>query len=338
MGKQKTVKVFFVGFGLIGQERFKSIQDLLEKGKKIQITGIYDPFFRDKEKFTKEYKAKFLDRLEDGLKDKPDWAFVAVPHDDAVKITQRLLKTGINVLMEKPLGRNIREAKKIVGSTVRKNQLWVGFNYRFFEGLAKAIKDAKDGKFGKLISVNIEMGHGCHPDITKGWKLDPVKAGGGAMIDPGIHLLDLCRIIADDKLKVKCGSAWKGFWKTGIEEECHLLLEGKKFIINFQVSVVKWRSTFRMEINGDKGYAVIEGRNRSYGKQTYTFGPRWGWQKAASQKDSEKVISESTGEDVFTKEIDALLFSTKHPLKPCSASEALENMKILEQCRKALRI
>lgn len=181
------------------------------------------------------------------------------------------------------------------------------------------------------------LGHGCYPEIKKTWKLDQKKAGGGCLIDPGIHLLDLCRIITNNKLRIKNGLKWSGFWKTGIEEECHFLFESKGLLINMQVSIVRWRSTFRIEINGEDGYGIISGRGRSYGAQTYTYGKRWGWKHHISQKDSEKLLIKTTGEDVFEKEIDALLFPNKKSfLKPCSANEALENMKIFEECKKSL--
>ena len=75
------------------------------------------------------------------------------------------------------------------------------------------------------------------------------------------------------------------------------------------------------------------------GIQKYVFGERWGWQKGKSQKDSEIFVNESDGEDVFLKETKSLLFPDAGDLiRPCSATEALENMQILEECRKILQI
>lgn len=336
---KKRIKILLVGFGLIGQERFKSITNLKKKGRNIELIGVFDPFFKDRDKFVKEHKINFVDNLESGFKLNPDWVFVATPHDDAVKITKIALKRGFKVLVEKPLGRNYKEAMDVFKCVKRKNQLWVGFNYRFFEGINQAIKDIWSGKFGNLISINILMGHGGKPEDKQTWKLDPIKAGGGCLIDPGIHLLDICSLISGGKIEVKSGQEWKGFWKTGIEEETHFLFKSKKTIINLQVSVVKWRSTFRMEINGDKGYGIITGRNRSYGEQKYITGERWGWQKGGRQDGSEKVVCVSTNEDSFEKEIDVLLFASNSSDKitPCSGKEAVALMKLLGNCRKILK-
>lgn len=335
--KNRSVKVAIIGMGLIGQERLLAVKKLLSKGRKIEICGIYDPYCKKRAEIEKEFKVEFLDHLDSVYDHSPSWILIAVPHDRAVELVKQSLKKGFNVLVEKPLGRSIEEAEMLLNCKIRSDQLWVGFNYRFFDGISMALEDIRKNKFGKLISVNMVLGHGCYPQIKKTWKLDPKKSGGGCLIDPGIHFLDLCRIISRDKLKIKSGLKWSGFWKTGIEEECHFLFEAGSFLINLQLSIVRWRSTFRIEINGQEGYGIVSGRGRSYGNQTYIYGPRWGWQDNASQKDSEKLIAETTGEDVFAKELEALFFSDSRSfIKPCSALEAVENMRILEKCRAAI--
>ena len=323
--------------GLIGQERLCAIKKLSNKGRKIDVGGVYDPYCKNKTEIENKFKITFYDSLDALFNLKLDWVFIAVPHDLAVNLVKQCLKRDFNVLVEKPLGRSLKEARMLLNCMIRPNQLWVGFNYRFFDGISMALNDIRKRKFGNLISVNMILGHGCYPEIKGTWKLDLKRAGGGCLIDPGVHLLDLCRIITNNKLKIKSALQWSGFWKTGIEEECHFLFESKGLLINLQISIVRWRSSFRIEINGEDGYGIISGRGRSYGKQTYTYGPRWGWKNNASQKKSEKLLIKTTGEDVFAKEIDALFFpDKKSSIKPCSAYEAVENMKILEECRKTL--
>ena len=335
--KNRSIKVAIIGMGLIGQERLSAVKKLSDKGRKIEVCGIYDPYCEKKAEIEKKFKIEFLDDLDSVYDHSPNWVLIAVPHDRAFELVKLFLKKGFNVLVEKPLGRTLKEAEILLNCVVRAGQLWVGFNYRFFDGIAMALEDFSKGKFGKIISVNMVLGHGCYPQIKKTWKLDPKKSGGGCLIDPGIHLLDLCRIISRDKLKIKNGVKWSGFWKTGIEEECHFLFEAGSFLINLQLSIVRWRSTFRIEINGQDGYGIVSGRGKSYGNQTYIYGPRWGWQDNPSQKDSERLINETTGEDVFAKELEALFFpESRSFIKPCSALEAVENMRILEKCRAAI--
>jgi predicted dehydrogenase len=157
------------------------------------------------------------------------------------------------------------------------------------------------------------------------------------LIDPGIHLLDLCLLLAPDGLEVAGGSTWSGFWKTGIEEDVNLVLRGKQFSIALHISIVMWRSVFRMAIHGTDAYGVVTGRNRSYGPQSYLTGPRWGWQSAPSQAASEKVELESNSMDVFADEMEALLFPSidEGPAwpRPATAADALKVMELLDGIR-----
>jgi predicted dehydrogenase len=134
-------------------------------------------------------------------------------------------------------------------------------------------------------------------------------------------------------------STWRGFWNTGIEEEAQVLMHSGRSIINLQLSVVRWRSTFRIEINGDEGYGIVEGRGRSYGKQRYVRGKRWGWSSGKPQKETEELVVETDGDDVFQKEISALFSGdSKGSIGPCNGKEALASMTLLEACRKQAQL
>jgi predicted dehydrogenase len=193
--------------------------------------------------------------------------------------------------------------------------------------------------FGNIISVNMVLGHGGNPRDKTSWKLDPEKTGGGVLIDPGIHLLDLCNYMFAGKIQVGNVLTWRGFWNTGIEEEAHVLMQSEQSIINLQLSVTRWRSTFRIEINGDEGYCVVEGRGRSYGRQQYRRGKRWAWMSGKPQKETEELVVETDGDDVFQKEISALFFGdSKGSIRPCNGKEALASMTLLETCRKQAQL
>jgi predicted dehydrogenase len=323
------MKVAIFGAGLIGRERLAAIEKLRARGRDIEVCGVCDPYAAN----LTNAVADLVPDVDALLARDPDWVIVATPHDAAPQLCARALRGGFKVLVEKPLGRNTEEAERILDASLRRDQLWVGFNYRFYPGIAAAISDAALGIFGPLISVNMTLGHGCDPNILKTWKLDQIRAGGGCLIDPGVHLLDLCGLIGRDRLTVCGGYTWSGFWKTGVEEECRLLLDAGGFPIALEISIVRWRSVFRLEIHGQDGYGIVNGRNRSYGKQTYVRGRRWGWQTGVSQAESEELVLESSGEDVFADEMDALFFGADHPLRPCSGVEALDTMRLLGRCR-----
>lgn len=330
----RTIKICQIGAGLIGQERVAALMHLVKAGRNLELCAVYDPHLKQKPDLLKKNGLRLAGSIEEIFSARPDWIFISTPHDVAVEITKNALSRGHNVLLEKPMGRNLPEAENILAAQVRDNQLFIGCNYRFYEGINAALSDLRQHRFGNIISVNMVLGHGGNPKDKTSWKLDPEKAGGGVLIDPGIHLLDLCQCMFAGEIQVGNVSAWRGFWNTGIEEEAHVLMHSGRSIINLQLSVVRWRSTFRIEINGDEGYGIVEGRGRSYGKQRYVRGKRWGWSSGRPQKETEELVVETDGDGVFQKEITALLFGTsKDVIGPCSGNEALASMKLLDACR-----
>ncbi len=330
----KPIKICQIGAGLIGRERIAALMNPANDGNRTELCAVYDPYLKETPDILKKHGVRLVNSIEEIFSVMPDWIFIATPHGTAVELAKMALARGHNVLMEKPMGRNLPEAESLISCQVRENQLFVGCNYRFYEGISAALADMRNKLFGKIISVNMMLGHGGNPKDKSSWKLDPEQAGGGVLIDPGIHLLDLCQCMFADKIQVDNVLTWRGFWNTGIEEEAHVLMQSEQSIINLQLSVVRWRSAFKIEINGDEGYGIVEGRGRSYGKQRYLRGKRWGWMSGKSQRETEELVVETDGDNVFQKEILALFFGNpKRSIAPCNGKEALASMMLLDVCR-----
>jgi len=341
------MKIAVIGGGLIGMERLNSLAALSKshESQNIQITCVVDPDATRLEKIKEQFGCAASTHLDDALNTAPDWVFICTPHDSVLDIAKLCLSQQCNVLIEKPLGRTLAECDQILGLVPTKSQLAVGFNYRFYPGIHAALKDALAGEFGQLISVNMILGHGNSPGMEKSWKLDPIKCGGGALIDPGVHLLDLALLLAGNSdLEVLGGKTWSGIWNTGIEEEIHVILKSQSdTVFNIQASLNRWRSTFRLEINGTHGYGVVDGRGRSYGPQTYRKGQKWGWQSGKTQSQSEIVVVDSDpANDSFTDETALILgLNSKQSegslkIHACNADEGRNVMRLLDQIRQRL--
>jgi predicted dehydrogenase len=331
----QEVRVGVLGAGLIGNERLKALDRLARAGRRCTCVGLVDPVPGPLAETSARFGVPAFGSLDELLKAKPDWVVVATPHNVAGDLTIRALRAGCRVLIEKPPGRSSAEARRLLSEAGNPERLAVGFNYRFFAGLRALLGDARAGRFGRPVSVTMVLGHGGSPNDAATWRRDPVQAGGGCLLDPGIHLLDLVHCLADGPVHCHDGMIWRGFWYTGIEEECHLLLDAGGVPINLQVSVVRWRSSFRVEVHGTDGYGIVTGRGRSYGEQVYIRGERWGWQKAPSgrQSDSEELVARSDGDESFAAEMDALFFGPGDDgVRPCRADEAVVIMDLYEAC------
>ena len=144
-----------------------------------------------------------------------DAAIIAVPHDRAVELATAVLRAGRPVLIEKPLGVTADQARRLEelaeGMACRS---FVGYNYRFLPAVRTILEVACSGQLGRLRNLDLLLGHGGHAKSEESWKLDPIRAGGGVLLDPGVHLLDLLLAMAPG---VECTDvqATHGFWRTG---------------------------------------------------------------------------------------------------------------------------
>ena len=68
---------------------------------------------------------------------------------------------------------------------------YVGYSFLVLPTLRQAFARVADGYLGKLRSVDLIFAHGGHPKSGSEWKLQPEAAGGGVLVDPGVHVLDL---------------------------------------------------------------------------------------------------------------------------------------------------
>tara|TARA_B110000037_G_scaffold221282_1_gene291620 strand:+ start:1562 stop:2563 length:1002 start_codon:yes stop_codon:yes gene_type:complete len=328
------VNIFFVGMGYMGSERLRAICNLKKKNN-INILGFYDP----KIKIIKVNKSSFRSKINLDknffTKNKIDLCIISVPHNLTIKYSKIFLENfkKINLLIEKPLGINFLETKKIINLKNKNQKIFVGLNYRYFDGISKMLEDLKKKKFGKINSMLINFGHGHNPSMKNSWKLSKKFAGGGVIMDPGIHILNLLQLICT-KIKIEYVKKLRNFWKTGVEEEVIIVMSSREIpIINISISILRWRSTFDIRGNGVKGYCRVIGRDRSYGEQNYFTGKRWGWLVGKKQKYTEKKIIQKKSKNVFQDELSAIIKTLKKQktnIMPCTDKEALETMLLIK--------
>ena len=145
---------------------------------------------REKWHFQHEYR----DYREMLRREKPDLVSVCVPNKFHTDAAVAALESGADVILEKPVSTTLsgaEEIRKAVHRTGRR--LAVGFSHRFNSMVRAAAEAVKAGRIGKPYMVRIRFAHnGPYPGWAVGdWFYDPEVAGGGAMLDMGIHAIDL---------------------------------------------------------------------------------------------------------------------------------------------------
>lgn len=204
-----------------------------------------------------------------------DIAIVATTHDALAEISTAALATGKHVLCEKPMGRNPREVRQVVQTAARAGRcLKAGYNHRYHPAIAKVHQVCAQGEIGQLMSLRGRYGHGGRPGYEREWRADPERAGGGELLDQGVHLLDLAQWLLGDFAAVT-GFIATHFWDTPLEDNAFgLFRTAAGQIASLHVSWTQWRNLFSLEVFGRDGYAIAQGLGRSYGPEQAIIGRR----------------------------------------------------------------
>jgi predicted dehydrogenase len=306
------VKVLICGLGLIGKERCKALLNL-EFVKDSEI-DVIDPNFGASLNSTPKISSNNLfdtSKLnfigEKSIEKIYDLMIISAPHIESINFLKKYHPHGKKILIEKAFGLNLTEAVELENLIGKNRELYVGLNYRFFEGVKLLKEDIFKGKFGDIINLDFNLGLGHQKGSENTWRLDQKQIPLGALFDPGVHMIDLINHLTEDT-EIKAASQWSGFWNKGYPED--IIIYGKSFKnanLTCRVSNVTWKSTFTIKVLGTDGYGVINGRGRSYGPQTYIRGKRWGWETAENQKASEELVLTSNCEDSFADELTNIL-------------------------------
>ena len=119
--------------------------------------------------------------------------------------------------------------------------------------------------------VRGRYGHGGRIGYEKEWRADPTLSGGGALIDQGVHLIDLSRWFLGEFSEVT-GFAHTYFWQMPVDDNGFMLLKTSKHQVAFlHVSSTDWKNLFSLEIYGREAKLHIEGLGGSYGVERLAY-------------------------------------------------------------------
>lgn len=264
----------FIGLGGIGAKRLALAAGM---GHRVAFAVDPDPARRAAVPVDPSVIAASVTELTSRHLDLVDAVFVAVPHDEAASAAAWAIDRGAHVLCEKPLGISLAEAEGLRSRAAAKGvRLSSGFNYRFLPAITTLHGWLRGGLLGEIHAVHIHLAHGGRPGMDAEWKVQKRRAGGGALIDPGIHLLDLVRYLFGEPEVEHCDLA-RRFWNIDVEDNCSLRLRIGGAQVHVHVGLTSWKNIFHLEVFGRDGIALVTGRGGTYGPQKAEYVNRWFW-------------------------------------------------------------
>jgi predicted dehydrogenase len=271
------MRIGIIGCGVIGRRRARIIQES-GRDEVVEVADVDGE--RAAEAGNDAGCAWTTDWREVVERDDLDAVVVATSNNWLSPISLAALEHGKHVLCEKPGGRTPDELQSLMeAADSRGLTLKVGFNLRHAPAVSRAHSLCAQGAIGAVTFLRARYGHGGRPGMESEWRCDASIAGGGELLDQGIHLADLCRWFAGDFGEVFSYTANYG-WPPppgieGVEDNAFVLLRAASGrAASLHVSWTQWKNLFSFEVFGTAGYVVVEGLGGSYGPCILRHGKR----------------------------------------------------------------
>ncbi len=197
---------------------------------------------------------------------------VATLNGALAPIARAAALAGKHVLVEKPAALNSGQLRAVQAAAEKTGvRVRIGYNHRFHPALQKARELADAGVLGPMMFLRGRYGHGGRKGYDREWRADPALAGGGELIDQGVHLIDLAGWFMGDFPKVE-GHAATYFWDMKVDDNAFLSLRtagGQTAWLH--VSCTEWKNMFSLELYGRDAKISIDGLGGSYGPEKCTY-------------------------------------------------------------------
>jgi predicted dehydrogenase len=212
----------------------------------------------------KKYKAPKAYTSEEELLADPAVEAVYIASPVTAHYQQALAAAGAgkHILIEKPVAMKIEEGEALIKLCAEKKlQFSAGFMMRFHPCHRKLRELVSQGGLGKIVSLRAQLT--CwYPEIPGAWRQDPALSGGGALMDMGIHCIDLLQYITGSRAVRVSALMGTSTFSYAVEDSASLIMEFENHAhasVDAFFNIPDDASENRLEIYGTGGCALAAG-------------------------------------------------------------------------------
>lgn len=322
------IRVGIIGFGKMGQIRYKTIS---QNGHG-RVVAVADP-----NQIPEVPGVRIYNSADELIADsKIDAAFICTPNYLNKALTVRLLKAGKHVFCEKPPAFNAGEMEEVVEveRSTPGRKLMYGFNHRHHDSIKKAKEVVDSGVYGRILWMRGRYGKSVNQSFYNDWRAKRELAGGGIMMDQGIHMLDLFLMMAGDFDEVQAFVS-NLYWKLEVEDNVFATFRRRDGLVaSLHSTMTQWRHLFSLEIFLEKGYIVLNGLltpSGTYGEEAMTVVKNRSSAPAATWDQEEQIrfqVDNSWKYEVGTF-FDAI--ERDRPVSVGTSQDALKLMRLMDK-------
>ncbi len=257
----KKVKWGIIGCGGIADRR--SLPGMM-LASNAEAVAVMDTNLAVAQRVQAKYGAKYaFDTYQDLLAlEEIEAVYIASPVFAHKQQALAAAKAKKHILLEKPLGLTLEDSMEIIDVCQRQGvKLGVGLMMRY-HAYHQAIKQIiAEGKIGDIVSMRAQFT--CwYPKIDNCWRQDKNLSGGGALMDMGIHCIDLLQYCSGLKAVECTGFAYNQTFGYSADDSASVIMKmenGALAYVDSNFNIPDAAAKCPLEFYGTKGSIIAVG-------------------------------------------------------------------------------
>ncbi len=276
-----SFKIGIIGYGTMGKIRHTAINEV----GRAQVVAISEPSISgNSNDILNLSHEEIIEHSE------IDVIIVCTPNFLNKSLTIAALNAGKHVFCEKPPAFTAADVKEIQhAENASGKKLMYGFNHRHHDSIIHMKELIEGGEYGKVLWSRGRYGKSVTENYFTEWRAKKEMAGGGILIDQGIHMLDLFLYLTGnyDVIKAEISNL---YWKMDVEDNAFVILKDSDTgrVASLHSTMSQWRHLFSLEVFLENGYMVLNGlitSSMSYGEEVLSVARNRSAAPAATWKD-----------------------------------------------------
>ena len=235
------MNILIIGLGSIGQRHLRNLskmkfsKKIFVLRKKFQTPVLNNNLRIIKQNIKVKHNLTYISSLKNISKLKIDFAIICTPTNQHIEQSITLLKNNINILVEKPIGSNLKKINQLQKILIKRKKIktMMGYQLKFNPIINKIRYFLKKKSIGSIYSVESRNGENLknfHPyENFKNSYASQKKLGGGVVLTQSHDLDTIMYLFKDYKIKkIKSINEKVTDFKINVEDISMSILEFKK--------------------------------------------------------------------------------------------------------------
>lgn len=303
----KKFKWCVIGTGGIADRR---VIPAMQKDEKSELVAVMDKNEAVAKRLSEKYGVPSFTSEKDLLQSVDcDAVYIGTPvalHFPQAKLS---LESGKHVLVEKPIAISSSDGENLLAIARHAGEfLSVGYMMEYHSLHQRAKELIEEGKIGRVCSVHARFS--CwYPPIEGAWRQQKALGGGGAMMDLGVHCIDLIEWLLDTRISEVKSFCKNRTFRYEAEDEAAALFMTENGVLgdiaaNFNIPDA---CESRLEVYGESGSILLYGTlgQEEKGTLTHLFSPQGDYSAMQTHTTAQTETFRAEGGDLYYKQLSA---------------------------------